>query len=197
MSYCKYCQNVLKIVKNPDYNPATVQLQAKDMISILEKKSRARDGQYVDDEETYQIDFDITELDKVNIDSKMFKDVPIDDVRQQLKDLYEEIVRGNKNGNMFNLLCNSCSATYYLRPGTTIDSNNFTEVYSALDEVAHIRVHDPTLFRTKNFICVNKKCISNTDKSDKVQLAKEAVFYKLNTHNIKYICVQCNTRWGT
>ena len=59
-------------------------------------------------------------------------------------------------------------------------------VISNDDDVKH-RINDPTLPRTKDFICPNSKCISNTKKTDKeVLINKEAVFYRpTKEYNIK------------
>lgn len=198
MSYCKYCQNILKIVKNKDYNELVVQeLLKEDLVNLLSKKLDAISGQYIQDETIYRINFAIDEIDKMDINMKKFKDINIDKVKTELKNLYEEIIRGNSNGNVFNFLCTNCSMTYYLQPGTVIDSVSFMETNYVQDETPEIRFDDPTLFRTKDFICVNNKCITNTDTSAKIQQEKEAVFYKLQTHNIKYICFHCKTQWGT
>lgn len=198
MSYCKYCQNILKIVKNKDYNELVVQeLLKEDLVNLLSKKLDAISGQYIQDETIYRINFAIDEIDKMDINIKKFKDINIDELKTELKNLYEEIIRGNSNGNMFNFLCTNCSMTYYLQPGTVIDSVSFMETNYVQDETPEIRFDDPTLFRTKDFICVNNKCITNTDTSAKIQQEKEAVFYKLQTHNIKYICFHCKTQWGT
>lgn len=198
MSYCKYCQNILKIVKNKDYNELVVQeLLKEDLVNLLSKKLDAISGQYIQDETIYRINFTIDEIDKMDINMKKFKGINIDELKTELKNLYEEIIRGNSNGNMFNFLCTNCSMTYYLQPGTVIDSVSFMETNYVQDETPEIRFDDPTLFRTKDFICVNNKCITNTDTSAKIQQEKEAVFYKLQTHNIKYICFHCKTQWGT
>lgn len=197
MSYCKYCQDVLEIVKNNNYDPNTIDLTIDGLIGILNNHLNAKKGKYVN-ETAYQIKFAPEELDTIELDMNKFKNMSDENVRLELHNLYEDIIKGNRNANMFNFQCSSCAMTYYLQPGTVISTNNFVETSYIVDEAPEIRVHDPTLFRTKDFICVKKTCITNTDKSDKIQREKEAVFYKLGTtHNIKYICTHCNTRWGT
>ena len=162
MSYCKYCQNILKIVKNKEYNELVVQeLLKEDLVNLLSKKLDAISGQYIQDETIYRINFTIDEIDKMDINMKKFKGINIDELKTELKNLYEEIIRGNSNGNMFNFLCTNCSMTYYLQPGTVIDSVSFMETNYVQDETPEIRFDDPTLFRTKDFICVNNKCITN------------------------------------
>lgn len=197
MSYCKYCQDVLDIVKNDNYDPETIELTVDGLVNILKEQQNAKNGMYVNDT-SYQVKFSPDEIDKINFDEKRFKNMTEDAFKLELHNLYEEIIKGNKNANMFNFQCSNCAMTYYLQPGTIVTSNNFVETSYIVDETPEVRVNDPTLHRTKNFICVKKTCITNTDKSEKVQMAKEAVFYKLGTeHNTKYICTHCKTRWGT
>jgi hypothetical protein len=198
MAYCKYCQDVLKIVQNANYDPETIELTVEGLINILIDKHNAKKSQYIGDDTAFQINFGPDEIDNVDINMKKFKDMTVDMVKNELRDLYEDVVKQNKDANMFNFQCSSCSATYYLQPGTEIASDNFIDTSYITDELPEIRIHDPTLFRTKDYICVKKTCITNTDKSDEVQRNKEAVMYKLgNNHNINYICTACNVRWGT
>jgi len=196
MSFCKYCSNLLRIVKNEDYNEDNIkQLEPNDMMAILSDKLNAKNSNYINSEYLYKINFSIEELKKIDTKNNSFpKSI---NIYEELKILYEEIIKQNKNANLFNYNCNNCSMTYYLKPGTIIETVNYEKNDYIRDEIPSIRVKDQTLFRTKNFICVNNNCINNTDKSDKVQREKEAVFYKLIGNNIKYICSQCNTKWGT
>jgi hypothetical protein len=54
-------------------------------------------------------------------------------------------------------------------------------------------VNDNTLPFTKNYNCINDKCLTHTQID-----IKKAVFYRFNnTYNIKYICTICNNHWNT
>ena len=54
-------------------------------------------------------------------------------------------------------------------------------------------VNDNTLPFTKNYNCINDKCITHKQIN-----IKKAVFYRFNdTYNIKYICTICNNHWNT
>lgn len=54
-------------------------------------------------------------------------------------------------------------------------------------------IHDNTLPRTKNYNCINDKCLTHQNNS-----LKMAVFYRhRGTYNIKYICTVCNNYWNT
>jgi len=198
MSFCKYCSNILRIDKNEDYDENAIQkIKMVDMTNILVNKLNAKESNYNNEENIYQVDFSLSELSDLKIDKKKFGSMTETEIRTELENLYNEMIKQNKNANLFNYKCDNCTTTYYLQPGTIIDSVNYECNNFIQDEIPEIRVQDQTLFRTKNFICINTKCISNTDKSDKIQREKEAVFYKLNHHNIKYICNQCNSQWGT
>ena len=112
---------------------------------------------------------------------------------------YKQIVKSQKNISQFFLLCTNCATTYFLEPGTVIESFNYEKSIMNIDDDPKIRVNDPLLLRTKDFICPNQKCVNNTKKTDKETLIqKEAVLFKYaKEYNIKYICCQCNTQWGT
>ena len=52
-------------------------------------------------------------------------------------------------------------------------------------------VNDPTLPRTKDYLCKNNNCISHKDKKN-----KEAVYYRdKNSFELNYICVKCYYSW--
>jgi hypothetical protein len=53
-------------------------------------------------------------------------------------------------------------------------------------------VNDNTLPRTKNYNCINIKCTTHKNPSEKM-----AVFYRhLDSYNIRYICMVCNNYWN-
>ena len=122
-----------------------------------------------------------------------------EELKAGLSNMYKQIVKFQKSVSTFYLSCTNCSTTYFLEPGTMIDSINYEKSAVITDDDVKIRNLDPSLLRTKDYICPNSKCITNTKSSDKdVMINKEAVFYRSGKeYNIKYICCQCNTQWGT
>ena len=201
MSYCKYCNDMLKISRNKNYNESNIQeLDAKSMCILLLEKLNAVRGLYNSDEYIYKFNFKESELLDVDI-SKIQKTYPEKselEIRADLKTLYNDIIRNVKTSDLFVLLCTTCGMSYHLKPNTIIDSINLDESLINQDEIPEIRFEDPTLFRTKNYICINKKCLTNIDKSEATQVSKEAAFYKLGkSHSVRYICGCCKMSWNT
>lgn len=197
MSYCKYCQTLLTIEKNHDYNNENnliINLDLNGFLELVYQKLNNEDD-YNDNEYMYSLFFNESDLKNVKLDTSFYSE---DVIRSKIDEIYDGIIKENKNIHPFHYVCKTCSKTYLLKPNTEIDVLKLYSSNMVRDDKPHIRKHDPTLFRTKDFICVNQNCITNTDKSDETLLLKEAVFYKLgNTHNVNYICCTCNTHWRT
>ena len=63
--------------------------------------------------------------------------------------------------------------------------------YEKTIEDYKLLVMNPTLPRTRDYICKNIKCITHTNK-----VKKEAVFYKNpETYNVNYVCTVCYHPW--
>jgi len=100
----------------------------------------------------------------------------------------------SKNISKYNLVCSTCSSEYILNPKTTIYSLNFKKQQSSfndeVEELIDLIFKDPTLPRTKDYICKYNTCPSNQKKFDTSN--KEAVFYRANgSFHMKYACVVC------
>ena len=55
-------------------------------------------------------------------------------------------------------------------------------------------ISDKTTPRTKDFICPNKQCITNSKK----KVDKEAIFFRPDPKSYKliYICISCSQKWS-
>jgi hypothetical protein len=206
MFYCKYCSDTLEIIKNPN-------LSIEDKIKTINNPTELFDiyldnietkkNKFINSDYQYSIMWPEQEIDTLNFD-KLLKDaninnLTIEELKNELISIYKNIVKSQKNISTFYLSCTNCTTTYFLEPGTIIDSINFEKSAIINDEDIKSRVSDQTLPRTKDYICPNSKCITNLKKTDpNILIEKEAVFYRSGKeYNIKYICCQCNTQWGT
>ena len=206
MFYCKYCSDTLEIIKNPN-------LSIEDKIKTINNPTELFDiyldnietkkNKFINSDYQYSIMWPEQEIDTLNFD-KLLKDaninnLTIEELKNELISIYKNIVKSQKNISTFYLSCTNCTTTYFLEPGTIIDSINFEKSAIINDEDIKSRVSDQTLPRTKDYICPNSKCITNLKKTDpNILIKKEAVFYRSGKeYNIKYICCQCNTQWGT
>ena len=90
--------------------------------------------------------------------------------------------------------CTNCDYLEVIIEGTLILSrtqNSSSTEYSGIYKQNEM-INDNTLPHTRNYICPNKSCVSNTDHEK-----RDAVWFKpsQNTYNIKMICTACNTTW--
>jgi hypothetical protein len=106
---------------------------------------------------------------------------------------FQQIIKHQQNTSHFYFICNNCSTSYVLQPGTTLYSINFDKSStSLLNEDVDMKVMDPILPRTKDYICPNKTCATHKQTGD-----KEAVFYRSGKdYRLKYICCACRTQWN-
>ena len=205
MFYCKYCSDTLEIVKNPNLASENLTTQIEtpnELVKIFFSDLDAKKNKYVNSDTQYSImwaESEINNLDFNLIVKSHENEISIEDLKNKIINMYRQIVKFQKNTSVFYLSCTNCTTTYFLEPGTMIDSINYEKSSIINDDDVKVRSADPTLLRTKDYICPNLKCVTNTKSSDEnVLINKEAVFYRSGKeYNIKYICCQCNTQWGT
>ena len=96
----------------------------------------------------------------------------------------------------YNLKCTSCGENYILHPETVIYSINMGKQQLTFnDDNIDLKLYDPTLPRTKDYICPNSKCETNEKKFDTSN--KEAVLYRATkSYHLKYACLNCKTSWN-
>lgn len=90
--------------------------------------------------------------------------------------------------------CTNCDYLEAIIEGTLILSrtqNTSSTEYSGIYKQNEM-INDNTLPHTRNYICPNKSCVSNTDHEK-----RDAVWFKpsQNTYNIKMICIACKAMW--
>jgi hypothetical protein len=206
MFYCKYCSDTLEIIKNTNLanESAIKQIESVDeLVEIFFSDMESKKNKFINSDTQYSIMWPESEIDNLDLKQIIKKNEVIgmgpEELKTSLSNMYRQIVKFQKSVSNFYLSCTNCSTTYFLEPGTVIDSINFEKSAASNDDDSKIRSNDPTLPRTKDFICPNSKCITNAKSDDiNVLVNKEAVFYRSGKeYNIKYICCQCNTQWGT
>ena len=114
--------------------------------------------------------------------------------KQKKLDLYDELKNKKRSTVKYILECLTCGSSYPLNPETTIHTINYKKQdYIFDDENIDLKIHDPTLPRTKDYKCENPDC--GTNKNDSL-LNKEAVFYRAsNSFHMKYACCVCKYTW--
>lgn len=115
--------------------------------------------------------------------------------KRKLLDLFITMTNTKRSVTKFILKCTTCGSEYVLQPETTIYSLNFKKQQSLFnDDYIDLKLYDPTLPRTKDFICINVDCLTHSADFD--QSTKEAVFYRADgSYHMKYACLTCKTNW--
>jgi hypothetical protein len=208
MLFCKYCEDRVNLTKNPTRETVneSVDLTVKKFPSVFVNKIKANANNFVNTDIEYNIKWNETEIDSMDI-RNVFRQIrdytstirSEDQTLEEMKKYRDQVIKMKNIVKMFFFHCSTCEKYYHLEPGTIVESVNYDQKNMIYDEVPDIRKCDQTLMRTKDFKCPNTSCINNTKHDDvAVMRKKEAVLYKLgNAYNIKYICCQCSTKWGT
>jgi len=92
--------------------------------------------------------------------------------------------------NIAYFICKKCKNTKPIKPGTVIYYKSYGTNGTTESEDYQYAVNDPTLFRTRNYVCKNTKC--ETRKNPDI---KEAVLTKNAMEQVVYICTVCHTHW--
>lgn len=88
-------------------------------------------------------------------------------------------------------ICKKCKNYKPIRPCTTVFSKNYSDsVSNEVDENEYeYAIYDPSLPRTRVYICKNPKCPSHKDESK-----REAALTKKLEHLV-YVCCACKAFW--
>ena len=183
MNFCKKCNYVLNITKKQ------LNEDEKNHYKIATFESFLNYIKYnmTEANQTVEIKIDRESL-KEKLLSK-FKKTPekVDELIKQY-----DIISSKKNNFDVYLVCNNCNSAYTIDPKTIILSTNLETSNVQFKEVnLDYKCQDPTLPRTKDYICNNGSCVTHKDIK-----IKEAVFYRQgNGYTTCYICTVCKTNW--
>lgn len=186
MFYCKNCDYSLEISKNNNPELDVTQIidinNPERLVKIVLKNEKA------EQDIQYNIKFNEKEL-KDYLDK--LEDID-DDQKDEILGRFEQIIKHQKNISKFFFICNNCSTSYVLQPNTIVYSINFDKSTGGMiEEDVNIKIQDPILPRTKDYICPNKNCESRSDNSK-----KEAIFYRNGKdYHLRYVCTICKTQW--
>jgi len=95
-----------------------------------------------------------------------------------------------KQGVFF--ICKNCGYSTPVKKGTVIYNKNISkeQVVTSLENL-DLKCIDPTLPRTKDYICKNDECGSHKNNDE-----KEAVFYREKGYGVTYVCCTCKKGWS-
>lgn len=190
MKFCKYCNYTLNISKTPLNSDEKVVYTIETMDQYLN---------YLKNVST-EINHEI----ELKIDLETLKSKLMGKYKKNIKKV-EEILKSydtlknkqdtTQDTNIY-FICQNCNSSFEIEPGTIILSTNLDVSNQQIQQYdLQFKILDPTLPRTKDFICVNKECNSNKEELlDTVN--REAVIFRENKSFItRYVCTTCLSDW--
>ena len=187
MKFCKHCNYVLNISKTPIQNDDKIIYTIETMEQYLNYIKNV--SEEVNQEVELKIDYDTL---KAKLMVKYRKNTKkVDEILTN----YQTIKNKTVENNSIYFICNNCNSSFEIEPGTIILSTNLDVSNQTIQEYDFkLKVDDPTLPRTKDFICPNKECKSNDKKADGVE--REAIIFRENKSFItRYVCTMCLSDW--
>ena len=188
MKFCKHCNYVLNISKTPINNDEKVVYTIETMDQYLNYLKN------VSTELNHEVE--------LKIDYETLKSKLMGKFKKNTKKVDEFLLHYNvlKNKNVQDtniyFICQNCNSSFEIEPGTIILSTNLDISNQQIQNYDfQFKILDPTLPRTKDFICPKTDCDSNKDSIiDTVN--REAVIFRENKSFItRYVCTTCITDW--
>lgn len=228
MNYCKRCHNLYEITNNLD-DLDEIKKEKKEHKGG-KKKNDDETEEIVSEEESSGEEIDtiiqkIIDKKKVTLPqdidpviikkSSAFRQLSLKEKEYVINTIQELLPKKKKKlfeniqiaENVVYYVCKKCAFHEVLKPKTLIyteSSDDFTEHFLRQDHSELI--HDATLPHTKNYECMNKKCITHTQTE-----LKDAVFKRVNnnwydeqknvipatknSYRILTICCVCQSSW--
>ena len=181
MNFCKKCNYVLNITKKQ------LNEEDKNHYKIVSLESFLNYVKYnmTEANQTVEIKIDRESL-KEKLLSK-FKKNP-----EKIDELISnyDMISSKKNNFDVYLVCNNCNSTYTINSKSIILTTNLEE--EKINEYnLDYKCEDPTLPRTKDYICTIDKCPTHKHLDN-----KEAIFFRQGKgYLISYVCTICKTSW--
>jgi len=172
MKYCDVCFYSLDIKKSSNKKEETIS-NPENFVEIYQTVDKTSITFSKKDLEDY--------LNNNKFDEKKKKDI---------LDTFSKLKKKEASNYYYN--CTNCESTFDIDPNTLIYSINFDINNGIVNNNVDMKINDPILPRTKDYICPNKKCESHNNSKN-----KESIWYRTvpNEFNIEYICCVCNERW--
>jgi hypothetical protein len=178
--FCPKCNYLLDITK--DAIDQEGKILEKNILNINQFLNIILDDNEID--VNYKLDFNLNELTA----NTKFKKLD-EETRNLIISQYENINQ-NKNIQVY-FKCNNCGFYKTIIPGTELYNKSY--VLKNIDSLENpiLKTFDPTLIRTRDYICKNKECKTHKDKT----LAEATFFRTKNSFQLTYVCCECKTSW--
>jgi transposase-like protein len=186
MKFCKHCNYVLNISKSPINNDNKITYTIETMDQYLN---------YIKNVST-EINHEV----ELKIDNATLKTKLMGKFKQNKKKVDELLIQYDviKNkasiDNNIYFVCQNCNSSFEIEPGTIILSTNFDVNNQNIQQYDFgFKIMDPTLLRTKDYICPKKECDSHKSENN---IKREAIIFRESKSFItRYVCTMCLTDW--
>jgi hypothetical protein len=168
---CKYMFDVKKGTVDVDKTPIESII---DLFKIIKTK---------EDLNKYKATFNYNEL-KDNL--------KYNKLSEEEKNNIENLFKNQSSGAIF--YCTNCAYQENITKSIKLYEVNFKDTDQNITNIDDLKllIHDPTLPRTKDYMCKNINCITHKDLEN-----KEAIYFKEKTsYKLNYVCTQCYTTWN-
>jgi len=188
MKFCKHCNYVLNISKTPLDSDSSVTYTIETMDQYLNYIKN------VSSELNHDVDM---KIDLETLKSKLMGKFKKNTKKvEELLQHYASLKNKNTQDTNIYFICQNCNSSFEIEPGTIILSTNLDVTNQQIQSYdLQFKIMDPTLPRTKDFICPNTECDSNKESLLET-LNREAVIFRENKSFItRYVCSTCLTDW--
>jgi len=186
MKFCKHCNYVLNISKSPinNENKITYTIETMDQYLNYIKNVSTEINHDVD------LKIEVSAL-KTKLMGKFKKNTKKVD---ELMLHYETIKNKTIYDSNIYFICQNCNSSFEIEPGTVILSTNFDVNNQNIQQYDFgFKIMDPTLPRTKDYICPKTECDSHKPENN---VKREAVIFRESKSFItRYVCTMCLTDW--
>jgi len=197
MQYCPKCDNIMDIGRSApkisfDVNPTS--------LSVTDKTIETTPSVIADDETIIRVinmlknNIDISN-EKVNFDDLM-KHKEFTSIKDKEKKEYIKIIKNLEDDSMnAYVICKNCTYSEKLTNRVLVLNRMSSSKNSSFDNFSKYKYmkYDNTLPHTRDYICKNKSCKTNSDYK-----LKDAKWFRPNSNNYTtfYICCVCDTIWN-
>jgi transposase-like protein len=186
MKFCKHCNYVLNISKSPINNDNKITYTIETMDQYLN---------YLKNVST-EINHDVElKIDHETLKSKLMGKYRKNNKKvDELLENYEGLKNKNNTDTNIYFICQNCNSSFEIEPGTIIMSTNFNENNQQVQQYDFkFKIMDPTLPRTKDYICPKKDCDSHKPENN---ITREAVIFReAKSFITRYVCTMCLSDW--
>jgi len=186
MKFCKHCNYSLNISKSPINNDNKITYTIETMDQYLNYIKN------VSTEINHEVEL---KIDQTTLKTKLMGKFKQN--KKKVDDLllhYDTLKNKTSIDTNIYFVCQNCNSSFEIDPGTIILSTNFDVNNQNIQQYDFgFKIMDPTLPRTKDYICPKKDCDSHKPENN---IKREAIIFRESKSFItRYVCTMCLTDW--